>query len=35
MSEQHKLQATGEEAGKDPSETQTVSLIDNNSSLIQ
>ena len=34
MSEQNKLQGTGEEAGKDLSETQTVSLM-NNSSFIQ
>ena len=34
MSEQNKLQAIGEEAGKDLSETQTVSLM-NNSSFIQ
>ena len=35
MSEQNKLQATGEEAAKDPSETQTVSLINNNLSFIK
>ena len=35
MSEQNKLQATAQEAGKDLSETQTVSLINNNSSFIQ
>ena len=35
MSEQNKLQATGEEAGKDRSETQTVSLINNNLSFIK
>ena len=35
MSEQNKLQGTGEKAGKDPSETHTVSLMNSNSSFIQ
>ena len=35
MSEQNKLQGTGEEAAKDLSETQTVGLINSNSSFIQ
>ena len=35
MSEQIKLQATGEEAAKDLSETPIVSLINNNSSFLQ
>ena len=34
MSEQNKLRGTGEEAAKDPSEMQTVSLINNNLSFI-
>ena len=35
MSKQNNLQRTGEEAAKDPSEMQKVSLINNNLSFIQ